>query len=300
MMEIKQGDVLIFEAGDNWVSKSIAFLTKSNVSHSAMVYSDDSIVEMGTTGIQVNHFGLKSSGEKAYLLRLHPEHNPAPLIKAAEQYIQEDVEYDFASLVFLAGLLIYRNVRPTPKWKKITDIVLGYACLGLDKLLNRLMHKSNQKVMMCSQLVYQCYYDCGEDYRIRIRDGRLQANLDNSSINTDGSIRIVDLLDENIVEVANQDMVASALPEQIDVEELAKELYESLEEASEVENDLLLDSSELVAISSKAQKFLDLLEKILEKSSSEIPLPALFVTPADILEHAENLEKMGMVQVSRK
>ena len=36
MGNLQSGDILIFEAGDNWLSKCIAKLTNSNVSHAAM------------------------------------------------------------------------------------------------------------------------------------------------------------------------------------------------------------------------------------------------------------------------
>lgn len=68
------------------------------------------------------------SGEKAYLLRLCPEKDPAPLVAAAKRYLDEDVQYDYPDLIFFAGLLIYRAVRPTPRWQKITDLILNMAC----------------------------------------------------------------------------------------------------------------------------------------------------------------------------
>lgn len=305
MVKIKQGDVFIFEAGNDWVGKSIAFLTKSNVSHAAMVYRDNAIVEMGASGINVNPFRVDSSGSKVYHLRLQPEHDPSPLLKAADQYIQSEIKYDFSSLVLLAGLLIYRDVRPTPRWQKITDMIIGQACVALDKLLNRIIHKSNEKVMMCSQLVYQCYADCGKDYHIKLKNGLLETNEANvssdfQSISNDGTICIFDLLDNNMDRVANESNSLAAVPEEMDVEQLAKELYESLEEASEVENDLLLTANDMVAIPAKAREFLNLLERILEKAAIDIPVASLFVTPADLLEHAENLEQLGVVQVLRK
>ena len=39
MITMKPGDVIIFEAGDSWLSKCIAKLTNSTVSHAAIRYS---------------------------------------------------------------------------------------------------------------------------------------------------------------------------------------------------------------------------------------------------------------------
>ena len=52
------------------------------------------------------------------------------------------------------------------KEKQITDLILNMACRELDKLLNKVIHKGDVPVMVCSQLVYQCYADCGSGYRI--------------------------------------------------------------------------------------------------------------------------------------
>ena len=83
------------------------------------------MIEMGGNGIQLSSCRETAhGGEKAYLLRLSPEKDPAPLIAAAKRYLDEDVQYDYPDLIFFAGLLIYRTVRPTPRWQKITDLIL--------------------------------------------------------------------------------------------------------------------------------------------------------------------------------
>ena len=51
MITMKPGDVIIFEAGDSWLSKCIAKLTNSTVSHAAIRYSGDKMIEMGRNGI---------------------------------------------------------------------------------------------------------------------------------------------------------------------------------------------------------------------------------------------------------
>lgn len=51
---IRKGDLILFFAGDSWLSKSISFLTNAEVTHAAMVYSDDSVIEILADGVQVN------------------------------------------------------------------------------------------------------------------------------------------------------------------------------------------------------------------------------------------------------
>lgn len=285
----KTGDILIFKAGDDWVGKSIAWLTHSEVSHAAMLISPDTMVEMGSRGITVNGLREGPEGESAYLLRLDPEKDPAPLVQAAQGYIDQELHFDYPDLVILAGQLIYRTVRPTARWRKITDLILELACAELDKLLNRMLHKGKKvPAMICSQLVYQCYYDCGPDYQIVLKSALLQ---DTGSA---GMICLADLASE-------MDMAAAPdiqVPVDMEPEVLAKELYESLLEADEA-NEMLLETADLSGTLAQVSKFLDLVERILETSGVDLPIPALFVTPCDLLENAVNLKRHGTGKIVR-
>lgn len=285
----KTGDILIFKAGDDWVGKSIAWLTHSEVSHAAMLISPDTMVEMGSRGITVNGLREGPEGESAYLLRLDPEKDPAPLVQAAQGYIDQELHFDYPDLVILAGQLIYRTVRPTARWRKITDLILELACAELDKLLNRMLHKGKKvPAMICSQLVYQCYYDCGADYQIVLKNALFQ---DTGSA---GMICLADLASE-------MDMAAAPdiqVPVDMEPEVLAKELYESLLEADEA-NEMLWETADLSGTLAQVSKFLDLVERILETSGVDLPIPALFVTPCDLLENAVNLKRHGTGKIVR-
>lgn len=289
MITMKPGDVIIFEAGDSWLSKCIAKLTNSTVSHAAIRYSGDNMIEMGGNGIQLSSCRETAhGGEKAYLLRLSPEKDPAPLIAAAKRYLDEDVQYDYPDLIFFAGLLIYRTVRPTPRWQKITDLILNMACRELDKLLNKVIHKGDVPVMVCSQLVYQCYADCGSGYRIMLKDGLLEAGHP-------GTICLADMLDDTWGE--NLRYPSDIFHGNLDLEVLAQEYYSALNEPSD--DRTLLGSGELRNTINLAADFLDLVEQVLEHSGIDLPVPALFVAPSDLLSHAVNLKQYGTAMVSR-
>lgn len=298
MEQRREGDILIFQAEDDWIGKSIALLTKSNVSHSSILLTPDSMAEMGGNGIAVNRIADAPEGRESYLLRLDPEKDPAPLVAAAQAYVAAGARYDFPDLVILAGLLIYRAVRPTPRWQKITDLILNQACVMLDKLLDKLLHKGEKSpAMVCSQLVYQCYYDCGADYRIVLKDALLQ---DAAAPDT---VCLADLIGELSGDAGCRTTGNTPGEEDIalikddeDPEKLARELYEAL---LETENDSLLLTTELSGTVSRVTEFLDLVEKILESSGVDLPVPALFVAPSDLLEHAVNLKQCGMVTVKR-
>lgn len=286
---LKPADIIIFEAGDDWLGKSIAWLTKSTVSHAALYRPEGELVEMGISGISASKFHTADSGAKAYILRLDPERDPAPVLAAADKYLQAKIRYDFPALVILGGLLIYRTIRPTSRLQKVTDLILRAACRALDKILQAATKSPG--AMVCSQLVYQCYLDGGEDYRIQLHDGDLvNASLGTICLNTlleerkEGAFTVAEP-----VEVLHETAVSNSDPNA-----LAQELYEALtEEVDElntaVHNELL----------NSAEQFLKLIEAILEKAGDVIPAQALFVTPGDLLNHATNLTQVDMVNIVR-
>ncbi len=308
MTNLKPGDILIFEAGDNWLSKCIAKLTDSNVSHAAMCYQDGTMVEMSSSGMVCSKCKEAEKGDNAYLLRLNPEQDAAPLLAAAKEYLDETVYYDYPDLVFFAGLIIYRAIRSTPRWQKIMDYILELACSELDKMLNKLIHKDGKKAMVCSQLVYQIYLDCGDAYKIRIHDGLLQSGDMMQSAPETGTeyICLAELAEKrsgttSAENTAAADSFASAGLEEPDkepnMEAVFRELYDALEESGQ-EDCELCTSNDLNTLVDKTKKFLDKMEALLERAGVELPVRALFVAPSDLLK-AENLDNKGTIQITR-
>jgi len=295
MSNLQSGDILVFEAGDNWLSKCIAKLTNSNVSHAAMRYQDETMVEMSSSGIVCSTCKEAADGSNAYLLRLNPEQDAEPLLAAAKEYLDEGVYYDYPDLVFFAGLIIYRAVRSTKRWQKIMDYILELACAELDKMINKLIHKDGKKAMVCSQLVYQTYLDCGEDYKIQIHDGLLQTENMLSE-----QVCLAELAAESDAVAADNAVIRDSssveFPEP-DMEAICKEFYGAMEE-SEQEDCELCASDDLSSLVDKAKKFLDKVEEILERAGVELPVYALFVAPSDLLK-ADNLDNKGTVQITR-
>lgn len=300
MERLKCGDVLVFKAGDNWVSKTIAWLTDSDVSHAAMMLDDRRMVEMSGNGIHVGNVETLD-GDDAILLRLRPERDPAPLAEAAQRYIDCKTRYDFPALVYLAGLIIYHKVRPTEKYVAITDLILRGACVALDRLIQSVVLKNPDKAMVCSQLVYQVYEDCGKEYHIGIEGGLLQAV--NDCEQSDGCVCLADLISG----ASDMDVVADNLvsDEEVsdsfvipDIEELAKELYQALN-VQETEESMNLGQADLGSLPSWAKRMLEKLEEFLEKSGSNLPIDALFISPADLAYKSTNLDTVGRLDITR-
>lgn len=293
---LQAGDILIFQAGNDWLGKSIAWITKSNVSHAAMVYQTDSIVEMGAAGISVGKVAVQP-GEGAYLLRLNPQQEPLPLCNAAEAYINAKTRYDFPALVILAGLLIYRQIRPTQKFVVICDLILRAACKEVDKLIQSLILHNPDKAMVCSQLVYQIYRDCGKAYSIQLENSDLQNDCLSES--AENGIRLIDLLDSQMDTLADAvDIVGMPDGVELSAEELAHRLMESLQDESDM--DMALPAVGINSMLVWAKKLLEELEEFLEKSQANIPLDALFVTPGDLLNHAKNLTQVSTLNIIRQ
>lgn len=292
MEKLKCGDILVFKAGDNWLSKTIAWLTDSDVSHAAMMLDDRRMVEMSANGIYAGNVEALE-GNDALLLRLNPERDPKPLADAAQRYIDCKTRYDFPALVYLAGLIIYHRIRPTEKYVVITDLILRGACVALDRLIQSVVLKNPDKAMVCSQLVYQVYEDCGKEYHIGIEGGLLQANRDTDR--SDGCVCLADLIYS--APDLDQDMVSdnSAVP---DAEELARSLYQALSE-QETEDSLDFAQADLGSLPSWAKCMLEKLEEFLEKSKSNLPIDALFISPADLTYKSTNLDTAGRLDIAR-
>lgn len=298
---LNKGDIIVFKAENDWLSKAIAWFTKSDVSHAAMAYSEDSIVEVGANGIGVHKVDI-SEGENVYVMRLSSHPDATPLINTANAYLDAKVRYDFPALFILAGLLIYRRIIPTNKLLRITNRIISACGLMLDEMIQHAILHHPDRAMVCSQLVYQIFYDCGGEYRIQIVNGSLQ----NSALQEDASIRLCDLLSESKTlakEEADTDVMKSSLtPEE--TKELAKELYDALCETEPQNKENLIhltvaETSQINSTLSAAEQFLSKLENFLHLIKCDMPLDAMFVTPGDLVYHAVNLKQEGTLSLER-
>lgn len=290
MKNLKPGDVFVFKAGDDWVGKSIAWLTESDVSHAAILLENGKMVEMGSSGIHVGGIEVLE-GNSAIVLRLSPEQDSTPVMAAAQKYIDCETRYDFPALVILAGLIVYRRIRPTQRFVAISDVILRAACVALDGLIQRIVLNNPDKALVCSQLAYQVYEDCGKEYHIQIENGLLQAAAAPSA--SDDTVRLVELAGN-----AAPDLVMAAVDTFPQDEELAKELYLALVEQDSA-NGLDFAAADLGTLPAWCGHFLERLEEFLKKSQSNLPINALFITPADLAYKAKNLERVGEVNLKR-
>lgn len=297
MYLLTKGDIIIFKAEDNWFSKAIAVLTGSDVCHAAMAYSENSIVEVGANGIIISHVDIQE-GDEVYVLRLESEPDPAPLIRRADAYLTAETRYDFPGLFLLAGILIYQYIIPTPKLLKTVNHIFDAALLYLDKMIQHAM-KYKSRAMVCSQLIYQIFHDCGDEYRIQISKGCL---WNSSPDHFPGAIRLIEHLNPN-----SDDAFKTVVPSDTDVtipdlEALAKELYILLSEenfSGACQDHQEKTVTDISSVIKGAEGFLSRLKYFLKLIDCDTPIDALFVTPADILYHSSNLKREKVLTLKR-
>ena len=225
-------------------------------------------------------------GTPVYVLRLKQEQPPEPLIKAADAYINSNLRFDFPALAILAGMLVYRKIKPRSHMFQIIRKIILAACNELDHFIQDFILKSPDGAMVCAQLVYQIFYDCGEDYKIQIVNGAIWSND-----NAEDIICIADLVSEDAVNHIEDDTEDYDF-EYETADELAKELYHILE-AEDAVNSLIDYSNYGDTLAGPAGEFIKRCESLKNYLNMDLPLEAMFISAGDMLNHAENLELIG-------
>lgn len=251
--KLTKGDIILFRAEDDWLSRAIAWFTESDVSHATMAYSEDSIVELGARGVSVDKVDV-SEGEGIYVMRLVPEMDSAPLIAAADAYLNAGVRYDYPDLFILAGMLIYKRIPPTRDVLHISSKILTVCGFMLDEMIQHALLHHTDQAMVCSEFVYNVFYDCGNDYRIQIKDSCIWEG--DMKEETYGMLRLFDFLSPKNIN-ADSFTNDTALPEngnasftQENTGQLAQMLYEALRQSES-----LPDADSICQNGTKSAKF---------------------------------------------
>ena len=157
-------------------------------------------------------------------------------------------------------------------------------------------------------MVYQVYEDCGKEYHINIEGGLLQSVKEAKDDYSAGCICLAELAGDAPELEVELDAASdnSAAPDPgaengsytPNVEELARDLYLALTE-QETEESVDFDMALLGSLPSWAKRMLDKLEEFLEKSNSNLPIDALFISPADLAYKTTNLDTLGKMNIER-
>ncbi len=322
MDKLERGDIIVFKAEqDDWLSKSIAWFSGSDTSHAAMLYREDAIIEMGAGGVSVNDVAFYA-GQEVYVMRLGHAPATAPLLAAADAYRQAGAKYDFPALFLLAGLFLFRKIKPNHKLIVLGSKILMQAITQIDHFINYHILKLKKPVMVCSQFVYQVYFDCGSDYRIdvdfgyqapaentlggqppapgdNVYDGQLPALggglclADYLNGYRSNAIGVPGFLDEDSVsEFFDEGSVLEAFYHELTRTALKDEnaVFQAVAEGRQPYQETLRLGA----------AFLEQAGKLLEALGTDVPLNALFVTPGDFVRHSRNLETVMLTGMERK
>lgn len=302
------GDIIIFKAPNKqFLSQCIALLTDSDVSHAAMICGEDMIIESGRDHVAVSPI-TEETGHNAYILRLAAHPDTTSLIATAAAYRDGNIGYDFPALVIVGGLLVFRRIPASPEVIALAGRLLLPASLALDKFIQHYLLHNPERAMLCSQLIYQIFYDAGPEYRIQFENTTLETN-DGTAGNT---VCLADLLAESggipsdclpPDGESSDSALSKALPnpaaQPMDIEYLAKEFLGALLETKDLalKNTRCGEAIDYDAVLPAVREFVSKLEAVKEKLKADIPIDGLFITPADILYHTKNLERIGTTQI---
>jgi hypothetical protein len=315
--ELKPGDVLIYSApDDSWISKAIAFLTGSSVSHAALSYFETSrTVEQSPPCTRFREARETFEGRSVYVMRHKGGVELAPVLNAAHRYVELAEPYPMSNLYLLGLILIYRKFNPDTIARRVIVKVLKSVTRQVIEFVNS-RRFPGKLPMVCSQFVFQCYDDAGDDCRLAISKGVLLKAAVPSTTETNCLERAIaqspqtketplmqttqarsekrkdeteeDLARELLEALDNRAVLLSAGPETGNEDELLA----AVADFSHVLNCATQGAGEAGLSMSGEQRRASVRSGFKVLSSNE----ALFVTPADLLKNCRDLEQVGVIE----
>ncbi|WP_251359936.1 hypothetical protein [Kangiella sp. TOML190] len=296
--DLNSGDLLLFspEKG-SWISDAIVWLTGAPVSHAAMSYKDFSnIIEETPPAVRVAPASERFKERTIHVMRDQRHSEFSPVIKAASHYLNELEPYGMSNLYLVGLILVYKKLTPSGMRQKA---ILRILKLAVEKLLPIINHyKYGDKTpMVCSQFVFQCYQDAGADYELTIKNGNLLKAANQNQDNLLARAANHQTPAQSKVQVLGA--APDILPTEVNGEELLAQLKsDDGDFSSDLENQILDTVHHFAqAIHAIEQK----IEFDNADSKQGIVLlqqqQAMFVTPADLLEHCPDLSKMGEIKI---
>ncbi len=324
--QLKPADVLIFSGADDSISKAIMWLTNSQVTHAALYYTEKGrFIEQTPPSIRFYHLNPddeRFQGRKIYVNRLEiPQASMMPVMNPAIAYLNQETPYANNNLYTLGLILLYKKFRPNTLVKKVMMKIYKKLAVMISDYINK-RQTPGKSPMVCSEFVYQCFEDAGEDYQLHIRKGSLiDQSLSLSENNLSALDRTIDRVKDDssrqfqgFAEIS--DPLAIENPPSQTEEELAQELIEALstskvEIAEELDNELALAVHEfgqatysaegttenatslMLANTNKFAKELNISSALSFLKAKE----AFFVTPEDLLNNCDNLTQVGILKL---
>lgn len=170
--DLRSGDVILFppHKGD-FIAWAIAFLTDGEVNHAALCYPNpagelqvaESILK---DGLVLNPFPQTINIDYPLrIARLKNQTDLTPVLKAAENYLNQKNSYPNFNLGLLGVLLLFKKFAPTTLQNKIIYQFAALVAVKLMKFIQQQKHPGHCP-MSCSQFVAQCFTDAGTGYNL--------------------------------------------------------------------------------------------------------------------------------------
>lgn len=224
--ELKKGDVLLFSHTDDWYSTMISLITNSPISHAAMSYYDyTSIVEEVPPCATVNPIKESSAGRQVTVMRINREYlDMGKVLEVAEQYVVDKAPYAKKNTAFI---VLYILITKIPLPVTLQKLLLPLIKYVIADMINKINNKyfEGQHPMICSQFVYRCYEEAGDEYKLIMNDSKkgktllsqIQEYISNNRLNLEHKL----VSDFKNIEFDENHLV-------IDEEATLKEIYEAL------------------------------------------------------------------------
>lgn len=297
--DLKSGDVLLFSPEKNsWLSDAIVWLTGAPVSHTAMTYKQfEDIIEETVPHVRVAPANERFKGRTIHVMRDKRNQNFEPVINASTRYLNELEPYGMPNLYLVGMILLYKKFTPSGDMQKARLKLLKFIVEKLLPIIDK--HEYGTKdAMVCSQFVFQCYQDAGKDYELTIKNGNLLGAAKLDEAQSDSLLSKASQYTSN-KKIDSHQLLKSNSDLERDGESVLKQLKSDIGEFSqEIEDETLDTVHHLAQIIHAVTEGIDL-----NQASSSIGLSilqkqqAMFVTPADLLEHCPDLEKIGIIEI---
>lgn len=293
--ELKVGDVVLFSpAAGSTLSEAIVLLTGAPVSHAAMCYEDNTqIIESTIPRIAVGVAKERFKDRTIHVMRFNKSvDNFQPVMSAATGYLNQEEPYPESTLYVLGGVLLYKKLSPdTIKSRFVLQILKLLAKELIEKINNKKF--PGKKPMVCSQFVFQCFQDAGSPYTLNIKDGNLlKGALDNGS---EKSYSLAELAVNHEPKLyQHHDLLKS---NDDDLSQLFEDFKNNRDRTVAKED--VLDAVHHVLQAHHALANEIAFEDATSHQGMQLlkHQDAVFVTPADLLQHCPELNEVGEINI---
>jgi hypothetical protein len=172
--DLRAGDVLLYH-GTSFVSQMIRLFDGSDYSHTS-IYDGSNIAEAVEQGVVSDSVAESiQNAEFVDVCRFRsttgqglddPSYGAQPIIDKIAYYVAQGERYAYEEIILLAFLVATRRL-PVVGWIPGLGQILRTILDNAVDVVNKII-AAGKEPMICSELVYRCYSEAGDKYRIVI------------------------------------------------------------------------------------------------------------------------------------